>query len=252
MMTDLLFVGTVFAMLFSITLVVWHTAEYLGIRRGRSVEYALWTFTALSVYLILHAWLAAGHFYDSEESNPPHYIYVIIIGLSLIAGLSFVWRSILIEYVSPRWLTLVQVWRLPLAVVSWRLSAHDDAPTLLSFVGGNYDLVIGLSAPLVAYFLYPTPASAWAKKLGMAWQVLGIALCLNTLVLGCLSISSSWQLLAYDQPNMAAITFPYIWGFAFCSPIFLWAHLIMLFQKYKIKNQPAIIEEMDILPEEEA
>ena len=52
------------------------------------------------------------------------------------------------------WLILIQAIRIDMEIMLWLLEKQSLVPELITWNGRNLDILIGLSAPLVAYFCY--------------------------------------------------------------------------------------------------
>ena len=85
----------------------------------------------------------------------------------------------------------------------WKLGL---LPKTMTFHGANFDVIIGLSAPVMA-FLIARRRVSWQVLL--AWNVVGLALLANVLVRGILSAPGPLRLLVDDFPNRAIGVFPY-------------------------------------------
>jgi hypothetical protein len=67
----------------------------------------------------------------------------------------------------------------------------------------------------------------------LAWNIICLGLLTNIGVNGFLSAPSPLQKLAFDQPNIALLFFPFSWLVSFIVPIVLLGHLISIRQLLK-------------------
>jgi len=93
----------------------------------------------------------------------------------------------------------------------------------MTFEGRNFDILCGLTAPFVYYFGYVKPVLS--KKILLAWNIICLLLLVNIAVIAVLSGPFSFQRLAFDQPDIALLYFPFVWLPGFIVPVVLFAHL---------------------------
>lgn len=124
-------------------------------------------------------------------------------------------------------LTLVHVVRLPVELVLYGLFTHGAVPRVMTFEGHNYDILMGLSAPLVYYLLRQ---GVIGRRIMLAWNLLGLALLTNIVATAVLSVPTPWQRFGFEQPNVAILYFPFIWLPALVVPLVVLAHVAALRQ----------------------
>ena len=186
------------------------------------------TLLVVLAWLLLQGVLGISGFYTVTTGTPPRLGLLLVPPLLLLLGLLGTARgrgylaSLRLEA-----LTLLHVVRLPVELVLYGLFVHQAVPRLMTFEGRNLDILMGLSAPLV-YYLVRT------KHLGrrglLLWNVLGLGLLLNIVVIAILAAPSPFQRFAFEQPNVAILYFPYNWLPAVVVPIVLLAHLAAFWQ----------------------
>jgi hypothetical protein len=183
---------------------------------------------SLLAWLLVQAALGLSGFYTNTTSWPPHLGLLLVPPLALLAGLLGTGRGR--RYLAGlrlEALTLLHVVRLPVELVLLALYRHGAVPQSMTFEGRNWDIVMGLSAPVV-YYLVRT------KRLGrtslLVWNVLGVVLLCNIVVMAILSAPSPLQRFAFAQPNVAILYFPYVWLPSVVVPLVLLAHVAALRQ----------------------
>lgn len=133
-------------------------------------------------------------------------------------------------------LTLLHSIRVPVEIILYVLFTARTVPEIMTFEGRNFDILAGLSAPLVWYLGYAR------KKLPVpvliTWNILCLALLVNIVVIALLSAPSPFQQFGFDQPNIAVVHFPFNWLPSVVVPIVLLAHLATLRQLLRAKNRP--------------
>ena len=125
-------------------------------------------------------------------------------------------------------LTLLHIVRVPVELVLLALYHYGAVPRLMTFEGRNWDVLAGLSAPLVYYLVFRR--RALGPRFLLAWNVLSLLSLLNIVITALLSAPSSVQRFAFDQPNVAIQHFPYVWLPAVVVPLVLLAHLAAIRQ----------------------
>jgi len=178
-----------------------------------------------SGWLLLQAVLSLNGFYLKTDVMPPRFLFALLPPLVLIAwlllskkGRSFTGGNSLED------LTLLHTIRIPVELVLYSLSVYKVIPTLMTFEGRNFDIIAGLTAPLIYYFGYRR------KKLSttiiLIWNFICIALLANIVIHAVLAAPFPFQQLAFEQPNIAILYFPFTWLACFIVPVVLYAHLV--------------------------
>jgi hypothetical protein len=130
-------------------------------------------------------WLAArsGILRLWDRTPPPFGVLVLtIVALAVALAFSVVGRRLATHV--PLWaLVAVQGFRLPLEVAMHRMYERGIMPVEMSFSGRNFDVVTGASALVVAALVF---AGRAGRRLVAAWNVLGLALLVNVVVVALL------------------------------------------------------------------
>lgn len=129
-----------------------------------------------------------------------------------------------IDRLSLKELTLLHTIRIPVEIGLFLLAREKAIPTLMTFEGMNFDILAGLSAPIIYYFFYVKNRISRAQF--MLWNVLCVMLLANIVFIGLLSAPSPIQAFSFEQPNVGILHFPYAWLPTFIVPIVLFAHLV--------------------------
>ena len=181
---------------------------------------------------IVHSLLAYIGFYENMYELTPRFALVI---LSVVVFFIYGFRKQSIAWLGPRrnqlWSTLSHSVRIPVEICLLYLFMHDMVPELMTFEGRNFDILAGLTAPLITWLLYKKKIS---DKGLIFWNVLSLCLVSFILLNGLLSAELPFQQFAFDQPNKAVAYFPYILLPAIIVPIVIYTHvtdIILLSQK---------------------
>jgi hypothetical protein len=222
----LLFIATVAGML---VLVLWgaaRAARRVGPGAVRGVRGAG---VAVAGWLALTAVLAERGFFDDFQSLPPRMLLALGLPLLTLLGLTFSRRvAPLLAAVPPLWPVAAQTFRIPVEIVLWQLAVAGALPDLLTFHGRNVDILVGLTAPVVAYACFVR--RAWPAWVARWWNWAGIVILLNVVVHAQLSAPTPWRIFETDPPTTVIADWPYIWLPAFLVPLAWLLHAVSLRQ----------------------
>jgi len=132
-------------------------------------------------------------------------------------------------------LTLVHIVRVPVEITLFMLSTHKLIPELMTFAGRNFDILSGITAPIV-YFVCFKNSQLKNRKLLLVWNFICLGLLLNIVINALLSAPFPFQQFAFDQPNIAILYFPFTWLPCFIVMIVLYSHLAAIRQLVRHKE----------------
>lgn len=183
--------------------------------------------------IIIAAWLAVQtvvsllDFYKNTHAMPPRLGLAIGIPILSIIGL-FATRKgrTLVDSWDLKWLTWLHVVRIPVELTLYWLFLYRQIPKLMTFEGVNYDILSGITAPVMILLCLSTP---WVRRIPLLiWNFVCLGLLFNVVIRAVLAVPTPFQQLAFDQPNVAVLYFPYVWLPAFIVPAVLLSHLIAI------------------------
>mgnify|MGYP001077028499 CR=1 FL=1 len=189
------------------------------------------------VWSIMQSILAYIGFYQITNSIPPRFGLVLIPTTFLIIyGLLPKQQKWFFEKREIKISTFLHSVRLPVEIVLFGLFTHEMIPELMTFEGRNYDIIMGITAPIIASLFMKQIIS---KKTLMAWNVGGLILVLFILFNGILSSELPFQQFGFEQPNRGINYFPFVLLPATIVPIVIWTHLSDIIKLRKeIKTTP--------------
>lgn len=181
----------------------------------------------LLVWLFSIGLLASQNFFLDLNAKPPRLPLVMLIPLLLIVML-FIRQNgrRFLDALSLPAITYLHTIRVLVEIALYSLFIHHQIPPLITFEGRNYDIIAGLTAPVMAYFTFNRPmlSTRWL----LIWNVLALLLLLNVVTHAILSVPLPFQQLAFEQPNVAILKFPFIWLPGFVVPTVLLGHLVAI------------------------
>ena len=133
----------------------------------------------------------------------------------------------LIVQAPPAWLVYFQSFRVAVELLIWGLFMKGIFPQSATFEGHNFDIIIGLTAPIVAYFTFIKPRLG--KTIFILWNSAG----LGTLVIIVFIIMRHAYLpsMVNNPENVLTKgfgTFPYTFLAGFFMPLAVFMHIFSL------------------------
>lgn len=182
------------------------------------------TLVIIFLWILLQATLSLSGFYTITNTFPPRFALLALPAILFIIGLFVSEKGrVYIDSLDMRTLTLLHVIRIPVEICLYWLFLHKAIPQLMTFEGRNFDIIAGLTAPLIFYFGYVK--NYIGKTILLLWNFICLGLLLNIVVNAILSAPSAFQQFGFEQPNTAIIYFPFVWLPSCVVPLVLFAHL---------------------------
>ncbi|MBL7789732.1 MAG: hypothetical protein JNL75_07910 [Chitinophagales bacterium] len=195
-------------------------------------------FIGLTLWLTIQAVLAYKNVYNSDTNTfPPKIIltgilptiFTIILLFSTSKGRKF------IDSLPLKYLTYLNTVRIPVEIVLFWLFLNKAIPELMTFEGRNFDILAGITAPIIAYF--GLSKAKLKRQTILTWNFICLGLLINIVVNALFSVPSPIQKFAFDQPNIAILNFPFSWLPTFIVPIVLFGHLTSIRQLMRYKTE---------------
>ncbi len=191
------------------------------------------TLLVLCSWLVLQSILGIKGFYTITNTIPPRFLLLVLPPVLFISILFLTSRGRkYLDNLDLKTLTILHIVRIPVEIVLFWLFLSKTVPELMTFEGRNFDILSGLTAPFVFYFVIKNKIS---KKVILLWNILCLGLLFNIVTLAIFSAPFPFQKLAFDQPNIAVLYFPFVWLPCCVVPLVLISHLVsirqIIFQK---------------------
>lgn len=178
----------------------------------------------LAGWLLIQAVLALTGFYQVVGGGLSRFFLLITLPLVCVALVFLTTRGRQIAgQFDLKWLTVLHTTRIPVELIFFWLFIHNAVPRVMTFEGRNFDILAGLTAPLIYYFGFVK--NRLPVKVVLAWNFISIGLLLNVVAIAVLSMPFPTQQFGFGQPDIALFYFPYIWLPGFVVPIVIFAHL---------------------------
>lgn len=220
----LLFLGVV-AFLFWV-LVMGTLRGLKGVRHPNYMNVLYTVVVALLAFLSLEGLLASRGTFARFDALPPPIVFPLIVSV-LAIGMLAVQRSVgeLLDVLPLGALIWPQGVRMVVEIVLWLLGEEGIAPPQMTWEGMNYDVVAGITAPLVAWVAFG--GGRQLRWLGIVWNLVGLGLLLNIVTVAILSTPTFG---VFVPSNTFVAYWPMIWLPGFVVPVALLLHVLSLRQ----------------------
>lgn len=179
----------------------------------------------------IHCLLAYSDFYKNTVAFPPRFTLILLPSLiAIVYGATSKRKQWILDNRNIAISTFLHTIRIPVEIVLLFLFIYKMVPELMTFEGRNFDILAGITAPIVAFLFMKRIIS---KKALLIWNVIGLCLVCFILVNGILSSELPFQQFGFEQPNRATTFFPYILLPATIVPLVIYTHITDII---KLKN----------------
>lgn len=186
----------------------------------------------ISVWLVLLSILSLNGFFLDFMALPPRpMLAVLVCAITIvILATSKKFSRLLMEF-PVTWLIAPQAFRILVEIVLWLLHENGNAPVQMSFDGLNFDILAGISAPIIAYIAFGNGRKNYT--LALIWNFVSMGLLINILTIAVLSMP---LIGAFDEPNTFIAYFPYILLPGFVAPFAMMLHVLSIKQLLKFRK----------------
>lgn len=181
-------------------------------------------------WILLQSMLGLSGIYQNINAMPPRIMLLGVFPTLVFIVLAFLTPrgKAFIDSINLKTLTYFHSIRIAVELILALLFHQGVVSILMTYEGTNFDLFSGITAPIVAYVSFRTVKEN--KKLLLLWNIICLLLLLNVVITATLAIPSPFQKLAFDQPNVAILYFPFNLLPTVVVPIVLFAHLVAIKQ----------------------
>jgi hypothetical protein len=189
----------------------------------------------LALWLGLLAVLAGQAYFLNFRGVPPRLTWALLLPLAV--GLLMLPTHGMRHFLAvtpPERLIYLQAFRIVMEVLLWALAEQGRAPTLMTFEGRNFDILVGLTAIPIGWMV--VERRMWPAWVAAVWNVAGIVILANVVIHAQLALPTSFQSFVTSPSPTFLAGFPYIWLPGFLVPFALWLHAGSLVQ---LSRRPA-------------
>lgn len=197
-------------------------------RNASNKPHIVWRYIILiTAWLISLFTLAKNGFFAVTTSFPPRLIISIVIPTIAIILFSVSTIGVrLLNAVPAHSLILMQSFRIVVEILIWYTYVESKLPIQMTWEGKNADILSGLLALPAGYYLWKYKKDS--PKLVLAYNLTGIALLLNILIVAVLSFPTPVRYFTNEPSNIIISRFPYIVLPGVLVPIAIAMHIFSL------------------------
>lgn len=222
-----LFIALVFAIAFLIIIAVYVCNRRLGLPFEDSRRNFTVSLIIVFVWLMFTFIIGISGFLLDFKAMPPRILLVLIPPLVIITML-FLARGFHVTSapLETFWLIYAQSFRVLVEFIFILLYRYKVLPVQMTYEGGNYDILIGLTAPLVAYYCFNK--RAWPAWVALVWNLAGLVSLVHIVTIAMLSTPYPFRYFMNEPANTIIFYFPFIWLPAVLVPFALLLHLMAI------------------------
>ena len=165
---------------------------------------------AITGWVILISSLSFTNFFSDFSTFPPRLGPALLLPLLIIIAVTLTGRlDAIIKLIPPQWLIYMQTFRVGVELMIWMLFLQNLLPVQMTFEGLNWDILVGLTAPIFGYYCFVK--NSWSKTVAIIWNIAGLALLANIVTIAILSMPTPARVFMNEPANTIVAEFPFIW-----------------------------------------
>ena len=164
-------------------------------------------------------------FFTNFDTFPPRLVIVLIVPLvAIILAVRSGATKELLQVIPARNIIRLQVFRVFVELLIWAAFALDQLPIQMTFEGRNFDVLSGLFAPVVAYWLVNNRTAMYI------YNYVSLALLINIVTIAILSTPVPFRVFMNEPANLLVTKFPFILLPGMLVPLAYGLHFLSLRQ----------------------
>jgi hypothetical protein len=189
----------------------------------------------ISAWMVVQLFIGLTDFYLVENTLPPRFALLVMPPLLFIIVLFATQKGrVFIDTLNAKQLTMLHAIRIPVEISLYYLFVAKVIPQEMTFEGRNFDIIAGITAPIIYYFGYVK--NSLPKPVLIVWNIICLGLLFNIVAVAVLSATTPLQQFGFNQPNIAIAHFPFNWLACVIVPLVLLGHLVCLRGLIKSKS----------------
>jgi hypothetical protein len=190
-------------------------------------------------WLLFLAVLALSGFFQNFQDLPPRFALALlppVLGIIIISNLKA--TNTILAALPESSLITFQTFRIVMELILWALSLAYIIPVQMTFEGMNFDVLVGLTAPVISYMCFIK--KKWPISVAIFWNFLGLALLATIVSIAILSAPTPFRQFMTDPAPTFIASVPFIWLPGFVVPVALYGHVLsikQLWMKYRISQR---------------
>ena len=210
-----------------------------GWEKNRRRKIFIGTAVVILFWTVLLLILSYKGFFADFSKFPPRPALIVLIPLPFVLLIAFSKRGTqLLRLVPPHWLVYMQSFRIVVELLLLFAFIAGKLPVQMTLEGRNFDVVTGVLALPAGYLLARRKNSA--KKMAVAFNIVGILLLVNILVIAVLSMPTPIRYFMNEPSNTLVAQFPFILLPGVLVPVAYGLHIFSLRQLFAKPNRENI------------
>ena len=203
------------------------------LRKAYQARLATMVVLGLVIWCGVVNFLASTDFFLDFDTQPPRFLLVFPPMMLLIAFVAFRYTTSLKQLdIVP--LTFIHIIRIPVELFIHAWFIHELVPQEMTYEGRNFDILSGITALLVGFFLWRGGIKIHYRMV-YAWNWLTLFLVINIVITAILALPSPFQQIT--PANIAVLHFPYITLPSLIVPIVIFCHVVSLIKLRDLKKE---------------
>lgn len=213
-------------------LILYGYSKVLVLRNDRYVKIkVVGAAVTLTGWLLFVSYLSTLHFLDQFSELPPRMAVVVLPPMILlIMAVNNKETDRLLELVKPQWLIFIQSYRFFISILFYMLFLNHIIPVHMTFAGKNFDILIGITAPIIGFLCLRKKLPNWLLT---TWHLGGIVMLFNLVITAVLSAPFPFKLFHEQETNTMIAHFPFVLMPGFLIPAGIALHVFGLKQSLK-------------------
>lgn len=196
---------------------------FLFVGSGRNMNILIFLLWQILVGIIAYS----GYFI----SYPIYFPFIMLATLCISLWLI---NRIDINIIDQKYLLLLHILRIPVEYALLMLYFKSKIPIEMTFLGWNFDILIGLTALFIFIYQWLSKTKV-PRKIFLLWNIIGLCFLLFIVSIAILSSPIPIQKFGIGRPNIAVLDFPFYLLPTCIVPTVLISH-ILFFRIYKLNN----------------
>jgi hypothetical protein len=223
---SILFIALTLASFAWLTRIIFNSLEKTGWALSQKRNFKIGFLLSLLIWAVfVTVWSLSGKMSDFH-SFP--FNMAPVLAVPMIAILFFVgWKGTqpVVANLSQYDLVALQSFRFFVELLLWRLFVLNELPIQMSFEGRNWDVLTGITAVFIAYFIKRRSIS---RTVLIIWNLFGLGLLINIVSIAILSMPSPSRFFMNEPANTIVTHFPVSFLPAFLVPLAYGLHFLSL------------------------
>lgn len=190
----------------------------------------------LLLWAVVLSGLSLTGFFSDFSGFPPRFVIIILVPLITLIWVLLISKTTkqLLTHIPPQAIITLQVFRVFVEILLWMLFIQNLLPIQMTFEGRNFDIIAGITAPLVAYLAYSK--NLLSKNMVIAWNFICLGLLLNIVLTAIFSMPTSFRYFMNEPANTIVTEFPIVWLPGFLVPLAYGLHFLSIRQLMNQNN----------------